>query len=101
MMHTILPYVQFINSREFSLNPLIIFFRLNKITISFTKTFIRKITSCDTFVISRMDFRHDPANEKCQAKWSAAKIFIIKTFDPTLLITKFCCRAVPDDRLGC
>ena len=51
----------FINSREFSLNLLIIFFRLNGpglFTISFTKILIRKITSCDILVIS-MDFRHD------------------------------------------
>ena len=45
-----------------------------------------------------MDFRHDPANEKYRAEWTAAKILIIKSFDPTLRITKFCCRAVPDDR---
>ena len=31
---------------------------------------------------------------------TAAKIFIIKCFDPTLRITKSCCRAVPDDRFG-
>ena len=49
-------------------------------------------------MISRMDFRHDPANEKYRAEWTAAKILIIKSFDPTLRITKFCCRAVPDDR---
>ena len=59
MMHTILPFVQFINSWEFSLKPLIVFFRLNSFIISFTKTFIRKITSCDILVISRMDYRHD------------------------------------------
>ena len=29
-----------------------------------------------------------------------AKIFIIKCFDPTLQITKLCCKAVPDDRFG-
>ena len=51
-------------------------------------------------MISRMDFRHDPANEKYRAEWTAAKILIIKSFDPTLRITKFCCRAVPDDRFG-
>ena len=36
------------------------------------------------------------ANEKCQAKWTAAKMFIIKCFHPTLQILKSCCRAVPD-----
>ena len=57
-MHTVL-FVEFINSQELSLNPLVIIFRLNEFTISFTKTFIRKITRCDTFMISRMDFRLD------------------------------------------
>ena len=37
MMHTILTFVQFINYREFSLNPLVVLFRLNGFTISFTK----------------------------------------------------------------
>ena len=36
------------------------------------------------------------ANEKYYAKWTAAKLFIIKCFDPTLRITKSCCKAVPD-----
>ena len=49
------------------------------------------------------------ANEKYCTKWTAAKMFIIKCFDPTLRIMKYCCRAkgqrccraprvVPDDR---
>ena len=38
------------------------------------------------------------ANEKYQAKWTAAKMFIIKCFHPTLQISKSCCRAVPDGK---
>ena len=32
------------------------------------------------------------------SEWTAAKIFIIKCFDSSLLITKSCCSAVQDDR---
>ena len=100
-------FVHSINSREFSLNQLIISFRLNQFTNSFTKTFIRKNASLDTLVISRIDFRHDHYKWKILGKpgkvdgWqpSAAKISIIKCFDPTLpvQIPKSCCRAVQDD----
>ena len=37
------------------------------------------------------------ANEKYYAEWTAAKIFIIKCFDPTLQIAKLWCKA-QDDR---
>ena len=37
------------------------------------------------------------ANEKYYAEWTAAKIFIIKRFDPTLQIAKLWCKA-QDDR---
>ena len=36
-------------------------------------------------------------NEKYKAQWTAAKLFIIKCFGPTLRITT---RAVPDNRFG-
>ena len=47
MVHTIMAFARSIISpvRKFSLNPLII---------------LRKVVSCDTLVISRIDFRHDP-----------------------------------------
>ena len=40
------------------------------------------------------------ANEKYQAKWTAAsaKIFVTTCFDPTLQIAESCCRVVPDYR---
>ena len=43
-------------------------FRLNGFTISFTKTIIRKTTSCDTLAISRMDFRHDHLSQTRRVK---------------------------------
>ena len=53
-------------------------------------------------MISIIDFRYDQqmkiANEKYLAKWTAAKMFIIKCFHSTLRITTFRCRAVPEDR---
>ena len=54
--------------------------------------------SCDTFVISRRISDMITANEKYQAKWTAAKMFIIKCFHLTLQIPKSCCEAVPDGK---
>ena len=51
-MHMITAFVDFINSAEFSLNTLIIFFRLNQFPNSVAKTFIRRTASRDTLVIN-------------------------------------------------
>ena len=40
---------------------------------------------------SSINFRHDHCKWKYWAKWTAAKIFIIKNFDPTLQMTKLGC----------
>ena len=59
----------------------------------------RKITSCDTLVISWMDFRHDHCKWKILCKvYCSQNYFIIKCFYKTLRVLKSCCRAVPDCR---
>ena len=81
---------------NFNVNPLIISFRLNQFTNGFTKTFIRKIWA----EILLWYFRHDYCKWKILGKVGGCQRFIVKSFDPTLWITKFCCRVVPDDRFG-
>ena len=98
MIHTIMVFAQSTISQDwnFNVNPLIISFRLNQFTNGFTKTFIRKIWA----EILLWYFRHDYCKWKILGKVGGCQRFIVKSFDPTLWITKFCCRVVPDDRFG-
>ena len=99
---SIMAFVQSINSRKFSLNPLIISYRLNQFTNSWVtaspkpssvKWRAEKLLWSVGLISDMIN-----ANEKYSAKRKAAKKFIIKCFDPTLQIKKSWCRAVPDDR---
>ena len=98
-MHTIMEFVQSTISLEFCINLNIVSLKLNQFTNGFMKTFIRKKTSPDNLAICTIDFRHDLCKLEILGKVERCQNIHHQYFDPTLRITKSCCRAVLDDRL--